>query len=91
MGYRANNYDVAKRTIDVELPNHDRTQFPKDWEKRGNHYYTPNGCVVSYWGSGYGENFLVEHNYNSVSKHESTIVGPGLYAREMVIDIVNKY
>lgn len=89
--YRADNYDATKKTIDVELPEHKRISFPKDWTKRGNQYYTSNGCVVRFWGSGFAENFVVEHNYNSISKCDSTTVNPGLYARETVIDIVSKY
>lgn len=89
--YRANNYNASKKTIDVDLPEHKKINFPKDWTKRGNQYYTTNGCVVRFWGSGYAENFVVEHNYNSISKCESKTVNPGLYARETVIDIVSKY
>lgn len=89
--YRANNYDADKKTIEVELPDHKKIRFPKEWTKNGNYYRTPNGCNVIFWGNGYGENFLVEHTDKTTNKHDSKTVNPGLYAREAVIDIVNQF
>lgn len=81
--FPADNYNAAKKTIEVELPEYKKPSFPKDWERFGNHYTTPNGCRVYFWNSGFAENFIIEY------KGTSKTFSPGLYAREQVIDYVN--
>lgn len=85
--FKAYDYDKKTKTIEVELPDYKKPQFPKTWKKSGNHYITPEGFFVYFWNSGLAENFLVEKfisRYNSVSK----TVPAGLYAREDVIKFV---
>ncbi len=83
--FKGSNYNAAKRTIDVDLPEYAKPRFPSDWEKCGNHYKTPNGCRVYFWNSGLAENFVVEH-----AKGTKTFPA-SLYAREQVIDYVSKF
>ena len=86
--FKGSNYNTAKKTVDVDLPEYAKPRFPSDWEKRGNHYKTPNGCRVYVWNSGLAENFLVERS--SGCFHESKTFPASLYAREQVIDYVSK-
>lgn len=87
--FKADNYNASKKTIDVELPDYKKPQFPKNWEKRSNRYIAANGCIVYFWNTGLAENFLVEHGcgYGKQSKSFSA----GLYARENVMKFVESF
>lgn len=85
--FPASNYNKAKKTIDVDLPEYKKPSFPSEWEKRGNHFHTPNGCTVTFWNSGLAENFLVER-WVSRYNHQSKTIPASLDAREKVIACV---
>lgn len=86
--FPAENYNKAKKTIDVMLPDYVRPKFPKEWRKDGNHYFY-NGCTITVWNTGYAENFVVETG-STIHDHESITIPAGLYARERAITIVNE-
>lgn len=88
--FEANNYNANRKTVDVSLPDHKRPSFPKNWRRSGNHYYAPNGCVITFWNSGLAENFLVEHWVSQFNHHSKTI-SAGLYAREKVMEYVASF
>lgn len=88
--FKASDYDAKKKTIEVELPEYKRPKFPSDWSKSGNHYYTPNGCTVTFWGAGLAENFEVEH-FVTVYNRPHKSIGPCLNAREQVMEFVNQF
>lgn len=88
--FKAENYNASKKTIDVELPDYKKPRFPAEWRKDGNHYYAPNGCVVTFWGAGLAESFLVER-WISKFNHPSKTVPAGLYAREKVMEFVASF
>lgn len=84
--FKAENYNASKKTIDVDLPDYKKPRFPSEWRRDGNHYYTPNGCAVTFWNSGLAENFLIEcHN------HSAKTISAGLYAREKVMEYVASF
>lgn len=85
--FPAHDYDEGKKTIFVDLPDYKKPNFPKEWEKVGNWYQTPNNARVYFWNSGFSENFVVEsgRGYNSKSK----TFPAGLRARENVINYVD--
>lgn len=88
--FKTGEYNAKAKTIEVELPDYKKPRFPADWHKSGNHYITPNGCTVTFWGAGLAEHFEVEHFvtvYNC--KHKS--IGPCIDAREQVIEFVNSF
>ena len=89
--YPADNYNKAKKTIDVEIPDsYKKPRFPSDWKRDGNTYYTPNGCQVMFWGSGFAENFMVERIESAYSVIRETFPA-GLDAREKVMAFVTKF
>ena len=88
--FKASNYNKVKKTIDVELPDYKKPQFPKDWTRVGNGYRTPNGCTVYFWNTGLAENFKVEH-WVSQFNHQSKTISAGLYAREKVMEYVESF
>lgn len=89
--FKAFDYDCKTKTIEVELPDHKKVRFPKEWHKVGNNYYTPNNCVVSFWNTGLAENFYVEHHGSNTLKTVHKTIGPALDAREQVIAFVNQF
>lgn len=88
--FKAGNYNGGRKTIDVDLPDYKKPRFPAEWRKDGNHYYAPNGCVVTFWGAGLAENFLVER-WVSQYNHSSKTFPAGLYAREKVMEFVASF
>ena len=88
--FRAEEYDVKTKTIMVDVPDVRRKQFPKDWKRAGNHYYTPGGCEVCFWNTGLSENFLVTRYISAYQRYSKTIC-PGIDAREKVIETVKLF
>ena len=89
--FKARDYDAQKKTIEVERPDYRRPKFPDDGRKGdGKRYRTPNGCTVTFWGTGLAEHFEVEHFvtiYNC--KHKS--FGPCINVREQVMNYVSTF
>ena len=88
--FSACNYDSKTKTIEVDIPDERRKPFPKTWTKNGNHYTTPGGCDVYFWGTGVAENFLVRRYVTCYEQHQKTIV-PGVNARERVLVTVAEF
>ena len=81
--FPAENYDKAKKTIDVQLPaDYKRPRFPKDWERRCDGFFV-DGIHIYQWNSGYAEQFLVAYG------NEEHTFAAGLKTREQVIEMVN--
>jgi len=89
--FPADNYNKAKKTIEVELPYYKKPRFPADWKRNGNTYQAPNGCQVIFWASGLAENFVVEHYEETASgwRMTSTTFPACLDVRDKVIAFVN--
>ena len=84
--FPASNYNAENKTIDVELPEHKKPRWPKEWDTRRPFYgmYTPNGCDVRTYGSGLSEIATVSH-LNQFGKEIYKSFGPSLTFREDVI------
>lgn len=85
--YYSEDYDSKTKTIMVDLPDVKRKQFPKEWKRSGNHYYTPGGCEVCVWNTGLAENFVVSRNISAYQRYSKTIC-PSIDARDKVIATV---
>lgn len=88
--FSASDYDSKTKTIMVDIPDVKRKPFPKEWRRSGNHYFTPGGCVISFWGSGLAENFEVTRDASYYDRRSKTIC-PGIDAREKVIETVKLF
>lgn len=88
--FPAENYDSKTKTIMVDIPDVKRKPFPKDWKRDGNHYFTPGGCDVCFWGTGVAENFSVTRTISAYQRYTKTIC-PGIDAREKVIETVELF
>ena len=88
--FRADGYDSKTKTIMVDIPDVKRKQFPKDWKRDGNHYYTPGGCDVCVWSTGLSENFVVTRNISAYQRYTKTIC-PCIDARDKVIETVKLF
>ena len=77
------NYDSRRKTIEIEIPEIN-TKFPKNWEKTGNHYTTPDGIRIYFWDRGLETSYCVE--YRRFSRN----IYPGIYAKEIVIKAVQE-
>ena len=86
----AEGYDSKTKTIMVNIPDVKRKKFPKEWKRDGNHYYTPGGCEVCVWSTGFSENFLVTCNISAYQRYTKTIC-PGIDARDKVIETVKLF
>ena len=88
--FHAEEYDSKTKTIMVDIPSIKRKQFPKEWKRDGNHYFTPGGCEVCFWSSGLAENFVVTRNVSAYQRYTKTIY-PGIDARDKVIETVRLF
>lgn len=82
--FSASDYDENKRTINVILPHKPVHKMPKEWRREGNHYYTPNGCCVTFWGNGIERSYLVEKN------GKAKTIYPGIDCLERLFNAVSK-
>ena len=87
--FRAEGYDSKTKTIMVDIPDVKRKQFPKDWKRAGNHYYTPGGCEVCFWNTGLAQNFEVRKFVSSYYTATRTI-HPGIDSRQRVLKAVEQ-
>ena len=85
--FPADQYDQATKTILVDVPDARKQPFPKAWRRDGNHYWTPGGCEVTFWGTGFAENFEVRRSVSYYEQYSRTI-HPGIDSRERVIQAV---
>lgn len=83
--FSAKDYNVADKTIEVELPEIKKPKFPKEWAKIGNRYRLPNGTWVYFWNSGLAENFYIERNVTAFFRLSRTIAA-GINARQIAIE-----
>ena len=85
----AEDYDPKTKTIMVSVPSCSKQPFPRDWLRTGNHYFTPGGCEVAFWSTGYAENFVVRRvcGRNIMQK----TITPGIDARERVLKCVTLF
>lgn len=86
--FPASQYDQATKTILVDIPDERRKPFPKDWRRSGGQrYFTPGGCEVDCWNTGFAENFVVR----MVVRNEvySKTIHPGIDSRDRVIQAVS--
>lgn len=88
--FRSEEYDPKTKTICVDVPDGKRKPFPKSWRRDCNQYFTPGGCVVMVWGSGFAENFIVR-KYVSAYNIKSKTICPGIDARERVLECVSQF
>ena len=86
--FKSEDYDPATKTILVDIPDRKRIQYPKSWRKSGNHYYTPGGCTVIFWNTGFARNYLVENGvgYRKVSK----TIHPGIDSFDRLLRTVEE-
>ena len=88
--FRADEYDNKTKTIMVDIPDVKRKQFPKEWKRDGNRYYTPGGCEVCFWNTGLAENFVVTRTISAFQRYTKTIC-PCIDARDKVIETVKLF
>ena len=88
--FPADDYNAHDKTIMVDLPSAKRLPWPKTWNRNGNHLTTPGGCEVTYWNSGYAENFIVER-YISRFYQPSRTISAGIDSRERVMQAVAEF
>lgn len=88
--FRSEDYDSKTKTISVDVPDAKRKSFPKSWKRDGNHYFTPGGCEVIFWGTGFAENFVVRKYVSSYDTKSKTIF-PGIDSRERVMECVLQF
>ena len=88
--FRAEEYDSKTKTIMVDIPDVKRKQFPKEWRRDGNHYYTPGGCTIFFWNTGFAQCFEVTRTVSYHVRYCKTIY-PGIDARDQVIETVKLF
>ena len=88
--FPSEDYDPKTKTISVDVPEERRKTFPKSWKRDANHYFTPGGCEVLFWGSGLAENFVVRKYVSSYDIKSKTIC-PGIDARDRAIECVAQF
>ena len=80
----AGDYDAAKKTIWVLLPEGFPGKFPSDWKRNGNHYEVPNGARVYVYNTGAARNYRIEF---PDGRHQT--ICPGVFSMERVIEAAN--
>lgn len=88
--FHADGYDSKTKTIMVDIPDVKRKPFPKEWKRDGNRYFTPGGCEVCYWNTGFAENYVVIR-YVSCYEQYSKTIHPSIDARDQVIETVKLF
>ena len=93
---KTGEYDEKSKTIEIEVPN--RPPFPKEWKADGGYRYTLDGIKIYTYGSGYQESYLVSvlhevelSSGEKVIRETTTIVRPGVNARQQVMDVVAEF
>lgn len=93
---KTGEYDEKRKTIEIEVPK--RPPFPKEWKADGGYRYTPDGIKIYTYGSGYQESYLVSvlhevelSSGEKVVRETTTMVRPGVNARQQVMDVVAEY
>lgn len=82
--FSASDYDADTKTINVILPYKPSHKMPKEWRREGNHYYTPNGCCVYFWGNGLERSYRIEKNGKVQTIHQ------GIDSIDRLLDAVSK-
>ena len=88
--YPSREYNLEKKTIEVDLPEHKTIKWPSNWRKSGNSLRTPSGIEILFWNSGLAENFYVNY-YVSRYYHLSRTISPAIDARQQVLDTVAEF
>ena len=93
---KTGEYDEKRKTIEIEVPK--RPPFPKEWKADGGYLYTLDGIKIYTYGSGYQESYLVSvlhevelSSGEKVIRETTTMVRPGVNARQQVMDVVAEY
>lgn len=89
--FPADQYDLQSKTILVDLPDVEPVKFPKEWRLDGNHYFTPGGCVVTFWNTGLARNYVVEKFDPAYPLPLSKTICPGVNSAQRVIDTVKLF
>lgn len=88
--FPADQYDLASKTILVELPDVKPIKWPKDWRRNGGQcYITPGGCYVYFWNTGLAQNFEVRKLVSGYYTATRTI-HPGIDSRQRVLKAVEQ-